>query len=219
MNALERGFTACFGTYLGWLLQRSFRGVWIARDAAFPRGGFIAAANHTSWWDGFVPFAVQARLAPLMPFALMMDAAQLQRFPFFRLGGAFGIDPRDKRGAYASIQRAAASARGGAGVTLQFARGYLHAAQQARVPVVPVSMRFAVLEAQRPDAFIEIGKPLDASDPLTALRAPQTITGSLAALDEEIRAGSVFERRVSLFRRAPGIDDVVARFAARPERT
>lgn len=230
MNALERGFQTVFDPYLFWLLRRSFRGVWIAREAAFPGGGFIAVPNHTSWWDGFVPYAVQRHLAA-QPFALLMDDAQLRRFPFFRWGGAIGIDAAHRRAAYASLERAAALARTGTGVwmfpqgtigapraPLHFARGYLHAARRAGVPVVPVALRFAMVEAQRPDAFVEIGEPVDAYDAHAAVRVPHTVGALVSSIDREIAEGTVFERRRSLFERSAGIDDIVARVFAPADR-
>ncbi|HET7813811.1 MAG TPA: lysophospholipid acyltransferase family protein [Candidatus Baltobacteraceae bacterium] len=232
MTALESGFRLCFERYLAWLLRRSFRGVWIARDAAFPPGGFIAIANHSSWWDGFVPYALQRRVAPQTPFALMMASSQLRRFPYFRLGGAFGVDPARKRAAFASVEHAAASARSGAGVwifpqgairppyePLRFARGYLHAARRADVPIVPVAIRLTMMEAQRPDAFVEIGEPLDPHDAECATRAPAAVRALLFSLDLDIARGTVFRNRSSLFERAAGVDDVVSRFAANAQRS
>lgn len=228
MNAMERGFLAVFRRYLAALLRRSFRGVWIARDAHFPESGFVAVSNHSSWWDGFIPYAVQYRLRPQTPFALMMDAAQLRRFPFFRLGGAFAVDSAHPRSAYRSVERAASLARDGAGVwifpqgamapigpPLRFKRGYLHVARRAAVPIVPVAMRFEMLEAQRPDAFLEIAAPIDPSESAAEERIPQRIAAMLDRFENERRAGTLMERRISLFERAPGIDDVLARFAGR----
>ncbi len=62
------GFERFFFAYLRWLLRRSFAAVWVRCGAApFPTSGYIAAANHTSWWDGFVPYVLQRLATPSVP--------------------------------------------------------------------------------------------------------------------------------------------------------
>lgn len=220
------GFTKAFGAYLRFLLRRSFRGIWLRYSDRLPLGGFVAAANHSSWWDGFVPFAVQAALAPHAPFYVMMDRTQLRRFPFFRWGGAFSIDVARARSAHASIGYAGDLARSGAGVWIfpegriappaapqPFAGGYLHAALAAGVPIVPVAMRYAVLDAQRPDAFVSIGEPIGARDDARR-RVPECLARMLREVDAAIAGGYAFAGREPLFRRAAGVDDLVARVTA-----
>src|SRR5690606_8486269 len=60
------------------------------RDA--PTGPVLLAANHVSWWDGFVLREVQRVLRPDAPLYTLMSEAQLRRFPFFRRLGVVGID-------------------------------------------------------------------------------------------------------------------------------
>lgn len=220
------GFTHTFGAYIALLLRRSFRGVWLREGDTFPRDGFIAAGNHSSWWDGFVPFALQSALAPRTPFYVMMDEAQLRRFPFFRWGGAFSVEAGNARSARASIRYAADLARGDAGVWIfpegrivppaapqAFAGGYLHAARAAAAPIVPVAMRYAVLDAQRPDVFVSIGDPVGARDDARR-RVPERIAHMLRDIDAAIAGGYAFEGREALFRRAAGVDDLVSRVTA-----
>ena len=217
------GFIAVFERYLQWLVRRSFRGVWLRADARLPPGGFVAAANHTSWWDGFVPFLAQRRIARATPFAVMMDESQLRRFPFFRLGGAFSVDPSRPRDAYASVQYAASLARSGAGVWIfpegriappgsrrRFTYGYLHAAREACVPIVPVALRYTMLDAQRPDAFIEFGEPCDPAAAGVEERVPERIDSLLLQLNEALARGDARAARTRLFPPGRGIDDAVA---------
>ncbi|HEY1428231.1 MAG TPA: lysophospholipid acyltransferase family protein, partial [Candidatus Tumulicola sp.] len=170
-----RGFDATFGRYIDWLLRRSFRGVWLRDGATFPDGGFVAVSNHASWWDGIVPYAVQRALAPRIPFYLMMSEEQLRRYWFFRFGGAFSIDAESPRDCLRSLEYASGRASEGAGVWIypqgkleaadpgSLRGGFLLAARAARKPVITVALRLKFLEAQRPDAFVEIGRPIESS--------------------------------------------------------
>ena len=62
--------------------------MWL-RGAA-PAGGAVWAANHHSWWDGFVADAVLRHLGHRP--ALVMDAENLQRFGFLKDLGALPAD-------------------------------------------------------------------------------------------------------------------------------
>lgn len=221
------GFETCFHAYLQWSARRAFRGIWVDPALRFPAGGFIAAPNHTSWWDGFVPFLVQRALAPQTPFAIMMSEAQLRRFPFFRWGGAFSVDANSPRAARESVEYAAHCARNGAGVwifpqgrlcapgaDLGFTAGFEHAARRAGVPIVPIALRYALLEAREPDAFLSAGNPIDPSVRTARDRTVQAVAQMLARLDREISGGSAVARRRSVISRRAGVDDVVGSLTA-----
>jgi 1-acyl-sn-glycerol-3-phosphate acyltransferase len=57
-----------------------------------PARPLLLAANHVSWWDGFVLREVQRALRPGAPLYTLMSSAELERLPFFRLLGVVGID-------------------------------------------------------------------------------------------------------------------------------
>jgi chlorobactene lauroyltransferase len=223
-----RGFDAVFARYVGWLLRRSFRSVWVCGDASFPADGFIAISNHASWWDGLIPYAVQGAVAPDVPFFLMMDESQLRRYWFFRYVGAFSIDAGAPRDTARSVAYAADRAAGGGGVWIypqgrlesgdpkHLHSGYLRAARRAQKPIVVVALRLAFLESQRPDAFVDITPALDPRDTNLNARALETLRERLSGIDSKIAAGTVFDGRRSLFTPAPGPDSVTARLGAIP---
>jgi 1-acyl-sn-glycerol-3-phosphate acyltransferase len=169
-----RGFDPCFTLYLRALVRSNFSRVWSSGSSALPpAGGYIAAANHHSWWDGLIPYLLHRSAKRRRPFALMMSETELRRFPYFRFGGAFSIDASSVRASRESICYAGAQARDGAavwiypegelrapGTELHFTSGFVHAAREGGVPVVPVAMRFAMLQRQRPEAFVRFGEPL-----------------------------------------------------------
>ncbi len=226
MTAARRSaaFVAGFGAYVRWLTRRAFRGLWVPERVHFPESGFIAIANHTSWWDGFVPFIVQRACSQRHPFYLMMSDEGLQRFPFFRYGGAFSSGGTSLRRAYDAIEYAAERARDGAGVwifpqgrleppgtPLRFTRGFALAAQHARVPVLTFAMRFALLDAQRPDAFVAQGPMLRDTSRATVDRAQLAVQRLLDAMDGEIASGRAMLGRRALLTAPLGIDAVSER--------
>lgn len=221
------GFSAVFAAYLRWLLRRSFDAVWVRNDARLPDGGFIAAPNHGSWWDGFVPFVVQQVTAPQTPFLLMMSEAELRRFPFFRWAGAFSVDAASPRAAYPSIRYAALQAARGAGVWIfpegelrphadapRFSSGFVHAARSARVPIVPVAMRYALLRGQRPEVFLATAPAIDPLQRDARASAERRVARLLAEIDETLRAGRGADGFHALLRSRGGVDRTVARVVA-----
>ncbi len=105
----------------------------------------------------------------------MMSDAELRRFAFFRWAGAFSVDASSPRAARAAVLYAGEQAQQGAGVWIfpqgvlgrgtapsAFTSGFVHAARAANAPIVPVAMVFRMLDKQRPEAFVDIGQPLDA---------------------------------------------------------
>ncbi len=221
------GFSAAFAAYLRWLLRRSFDAVWVRNDARLPRGGFIAAPNHGSWWDGFVPFVVQRSIAPDTPFLLMMSEIELRRFPFFAWAGAFSVDGSSPRAAHPSFRYAALHAARGAGVWIfpegelrpgdaepRFSSGFVHAARSAGVPIVPVAMRYVLLRGQRPEAFVATAPAIDPSRSDACAAAERDVARLLAEIDETLRAGNPVEGFRALLRSSGGVDRTVARVVA-----
>lgn len=217
-------FSLLFGKYLDWLFRRSFENVWVHRNACeLPRRGYVAVANHSSWWDGFVAFLLH-NSESRGPFSIMMEDAQLRRFPFFRLGGAFSISKRSKRESRDAVMYAAGEARSGAAVwifpegefssngMLVFHSGFVHVARHADVPIVPVAMRFCMLENQRPEAFVDIGTPISATSRSALGDAETSVRERLLDLDRRIasRERTAFK---PLWQRRPGIDDISSRIA------
>ncbi len=214
------GFDRCFVPYVRWLLRRSFEHVWLRCDAAsFPSGGFIAAANHRSWWDGFIPYYLHRSRYPDQPFAIMMSARELRKFPFFRLGGAFSVDASSARRARQAVKHAADLAAGGAAVWifpqgewgadaswLPFTSGFVHAARWAGVPVVPVAMRFTMRRARRPEAFIDVAPARGARERGARCEIEEEVRLRAAGIDRDIACGMVESSYDSLLSGHAGVD-------------
>lgn len=217
-----RGFDALFGAYVRRLVRRNFAAVWLRRGSTFPPGGYIAAANHRSWWDGFIPYVLHRQAAPAQPFAIMMSDAELRRFPYFRFAGAFSVDAASPRAALPAIVYAADEARSGAAVwifpegalqppaaPLVFTSGFVHAARRAGAPIVPVAMRFVVLDTQRPHAFVAAG-PAIAPAAGAQRKTEDAVSGMLAAIDADIGERRIATHYERVLRGARGADERAA---------
>ncbi|MDQ2864802.1 MAG: lysophospholipid acyltransferase family protein [Candidatus Eremiobacteraeota bacterium] len=219
-----RGFPSAFERYVRWLVRRSFATVWIHRDAErLPPSGYVAAANHSSWWDGFIPFLLHRQQRPDSPFAIMMHDAELRRFPIFRWAGAFSVDSRSPRTGRASIYYAGDEARNGAGVWIfpqgrfqrnaraeDFSSGFVHAARRAGVPIAPVAMQFLMTEKQRPEAFVDIAPTVDASLRDARVRTAAAIDERLQRIAAIVESGTVASHFFPLFAGVAGVDNGVA---------
>jgi len=64
----------------------------------------VLAANHVSWWDTFTLRELHRILRPRAPLYTLASEAELRHLPYFRLTGAFGVDPGDRRSVLAAIR-------------------------------------------------------------------------------------------------------------------
>ncbi len=96
-----------FVRFFGWwahekLIAKKFYAVRVANEGAdvlaslaSHEGPLIGAMNHVSWWDPLFMLTLQRVYLPGRTIRAPMDAAQLERFGFFRKLGTFGINPDD----------------------------------------------------------------------------------------------------------------------------
>jgi 1-acyl-sn-glycerol-3-phosphate acyltransferase len=128
--------------------------------------------NHANWWDGFV-------LHPLAKAAgrdgyVLMEEQNLARYPFLRHIGAFSV----RRGEAASSLETLRYARGllrqpdaavfvfpegehrpPGELPLRLERGIETLARMSEVRCLPVSIRYAFFEHERPDVLLDVGAP------------------------------------------------------------
>ncbi len=195
------------------LVRGGVRGVWVR--GTLPEGPIVWAANHHSWWDGFV--AVSLLRADARDFALLMDAENLEAFAFLRRGGAIGT---------ANLRAAVAALRRGETVVVfpeaellpPGPLGPVHSgaqwlARQAPATLVAVALRVINRGHQWPEVYVDLTDvdllaPTSSTAPNTAaITAPDAaladVLGTrLALLDAELRTA---DPRAPL----PGFDLVV----------
>ncbi len=147
---------AVLGFCFDQLVIGGLRGVWVR--GALPPGGCVWAANHHSWWDGFVANSA-LREAGRTP-ALTMDAANLRRFAFLSNLGALPADrPRVALASLAAghtlIVFPEAELRA-AGPLGPVAPGAAWLADKAAVPLVLAATRIVLRGQQKAEAYIDL---------------------------------------------------------------
>jgi 1-acyl-sn-glycerol-3-phosphate acyltransferase len=168
--------------YIDWRLKRDFRGLWVRGPLPPPGEPLLFYANHSSWWDGFL-FHALCRANGREGYCVM-EEKNLVRYPFLRRLGAFSVRRGDPASALETMRCAAALLKEpraavmifpqgvlvpGATPPLTLERGVEVLARVAKVRCVPVALRTAFFEDERPDALLELGVPHPPA-PLTRYR-------------------------------------------------
>lgn len=154
-------------------LRREFAEIRVSGLERFRRevasGPLLIAANHVAWWDPLLLVAFDQAVGG--GGHCLMDRANLERLPFFRWAGAVPLDRASARGSLRDLGEAARQLDGpgkylvvfpqGAQTpahrSLRFKRGVAWLAEMARVPLVPLAIRYDFLEGPRPFVHVSIG--------------------------------------------------------------
>ncbi|HEY1416325.1 MAG TPA: lysophospholipid acyltransferase family protein [Myxococcaceae bacterium] len=153
-------------------VRASFRGVWLRGELPASPGGLLVYVNHGNWWDGFVLHQL-ASAAGWDGYALM-EERNLARYRFLRHVGAFSV----RRGEPSSSLETLRYARGLLGrpdaavfvfpegehrppgeLPLRLERGVEALARMSQVASLPVAIRYAFFEHERPDVLFDVGTP------------------------------------------------------------
>lgn len=191
--AKSRWFTRWFASQAHARLRAHFGAIHIADltilEQALERSPVLVVSNHSSWWDPILLLVLTQLHLPRVDAYAMMEAANLQRLPFFAKVGAFGVDRSSRRdGAEATRYAVSLLDRPGRLVWV-FAQGQerpLHerplrfmggAARVAlRVPaaeVVPLALAYGFGPVQSPEVFVSVGAPLPVESSSARVRAAQ----------------------------------------------
>lgn len=157
----------------------------------------IWAANHPSWWDGFLLRELHQQYASALPLVTLMEKEQLEGFPFLRWLGVVGIESSSRSVLRVSRQLRRFHRKGPFGFSLfpqgeitpswirplNFQRGVvLFARLLAPVLVVPVGIHLEALNRPSPAAFVAAAPPLELRDG-TSLNIQQVEAGVETALN------------------------------------
>lgn len=172
-------------------VRRNIHAVWVKGGLdTVPKGNYILAPNHHSWWDAYLLWFITRKLK--CDFRVLMDEGQLSKFYFFRHLGAIGAS--EIRTALRFLKQNNASnvlvvfPEGGIKAPSQLQdieKGLDYFSQKATVPVVPLAMRIVFRGAQLPEVFLNFGAPIGFS-PQLAEDYIISINNLLADLEDDI---------------------------------
>ena len=175
---------SAFLRYIQWSLKRHFHRVHLATGGEPPpiAAGhpLIVYLNHASWWDPLLMLWLGARLYPDRRQYGPMDAAQLERYSFFKRLGVFGV-PRGGSMSARSFLRYSEALLSQEGTMLwltpqgrfadirerpvRFAPGLAHLA--TRLPhaiFIPLAFEYAFAQERHPEIFMRFGAPQRGND-------------------------------------------------------
>lgn len=94
-----------FEIYLARLMKKHFHSLHLTGSLPDldPQLPLLVLPNHSTWWDGFFAWHLNAKLWQ-RPFFLMMLESQLKKYSFFRGLGAYGINQDNAKGILQSLR-------------------------------------------------------------------------------------------------------------------
>jgi len=170
-------FTWLLDWYIGRKVRGAFRGVWARGALPSSEGGLLVYLNHSNFWDGFVLHQL-GKAAGWDVYAMMAEE-NLAKYRFHARIGAFSVRRGDRHSAVESLRyavelterpRAAVCVfpegelRPGGGPPAALQRGVEVIARRAGVRCLPVAIRYAFLEHEKPDVLLEVGTPHAAAE-------------------------------------------------------
>jgi 1-acyl-sn-glycerol-3-phosphate acyltransferase len=170
---------AAFGSFdlffRPWRASRLTTAPIMGLPAELPAGRpLLLVANHTSWWDGFLVRDVHLALRRTAPMYTVMNRAELERLPFFRLLGAVPLEVGSSSSLLRLLRclRTAVRARPYSSV-VYFPQGRIWPAwkrplgflggvelvTRALAPccILPIGIHIESLNHARPTAFVSVG--------------------------------------------------------------
>lgn len=174
----------------------SFSGLRIAHwgEPKLPEGRpAIILANHPGWWDGVMFMLLMRRFFRERPGFTPMDAEALEKYPFMKRLGVFGIEQNSARGAVRFLRTAKGALADPAHMLWMNAPGRFADVRERPAPLapgvtrlpeiapnavlVPLAIEYVHWTEKRGEALIAFGEPLDA--------------GALLELDREARTACI----------------------------
>jgi 1-acyl-sn-glycerol-3-phosphate acyltransferase len=158
--------------YVGWKFRSAFRGLWVRGELPAGAEGRLVYMNHTNWWDGFVFH--QLGQAVGWDVYCVMEERNLERYRFLSRLGAFSIRRGEAASSLETLRYAGQLLRRPRAAVCIFPEGELRPfgvlplrlergvellARVGKVECVPLAIRYAFFEHERPDVLVDVGTP------------------------------------------------------------
>lgn len=217
---ISRWWVRWFSVYGERYVRRHFHSLRLCQSAPpVPSNPLVIYLNHASWWDPMICVVLRNRFFRHRECYAPIDAAALEKYPFFRKLGFFPVEQQARRGTVAFLEgSAAALARSqsllwvtphGRFVDVRdddagFRPGLAHLAARVQVATyLPLALEYVFWEERLPEACINFGEPLVVTREQAEQAGPRQLT---ALFEEKLRlaqqqlAGAVIQRDSSQLR-------------------
>ncbi len=161
-------------------LRKRFCGIWISRkqlahDPEATTRPLLCCASHTNWWDGFLAAIIHHDCLHQRRFTLMQEQQHLDKYPFFKWAGAFGLDLDGS--VLPGMREALRRLQNPSCALWMFPQGKFYPpqspasvlpgaallARRSGANLLPMWFRFEWLYESKPAIFIDVGPLLDSA--------------------------------------------------------
>ncbi|MEX2574916.1 MAG: lysophospholipid acyltransferase family protein [Balneolaceae bacterium] len=163
--------------YVKCLFRTRFRQVWLKQKYIPGRTSrTLYFLNHSSWWDGLIPFLLNRYLFRQHARFMMQDR-QMNHYRYFRRAGAFSVNLDTPAGSFKPLRYALESMKRDCASLYVFPEGKITPFTTAKpcfrnglpwlcrqlpgVDTVPVGIYIHSMCHSRPELHIQIGDPVD----------------------------------------------------------
>jgi len=173
----SKWFISIFDLYVRNLFWRRFKN--IAIDQQYQPGKkskTIYYLNHTSWWDGLIPFLLNQKLFKQNARAIMEDK-QMRQHKFFSKIGAFSVNLSEPRAALKSLRYAVDSMKRPNSSLFIYPEGKIVpfsiqkpqfqkglgwiAGRSPGSDIVPIGIYIHTARHDKPELFLKVGSPVE----------------------------------------------------------
>ncbi len=198
-------FISVFDLYCRLLFRRRFSKIHLNNEySGYAENKTIYYLNHSSWWDGLIPFYLNQKIFRQNARGMMEDK-QLNRYKFFRRLGVFSINLSDARSSLRSLRYAVESmGRENSALyiypqgeivpftaeEIRFKKGLGWIAKQCpNADLVPIAIYIHTMKSDKPELVIRIGKPVETDREQDADDLNRELESSLLKLMRETVGG------------------------------
>ncbi|TVQ65044.1 MAG: hypothetical protein EA360_10995 [Balneolaceae bacterium] len=200
----SRWFILMFDLYVRSLFFRRFKRVWIQQSYhPLSDSRTIYYLNHTSWWDGLIPFLLNRKRFRQKARAMMEDK-QMKEHRFFRKIGAFSVNLDQKKAMIASLRYAVDSLQEPGRSLFIFPEGKINpftpekpdfqkglswiASKCPDADVVPVGVFISNQRHDKPECYLKVGQKVSIDNPENSEMIHQQLESEMGTLLTELRS-------------------------------
>jgi 1-acyl-sn-glycerol-3-phosphate acyltransferase len=147
-----------FRAYVFRELKRNFQAFYMLNDfPAIPKDRrLLITPNHFSWWDGFFIDYLGTRFLQRQIYLMMLEE-QMRRYWYFKMFGAFSIDPGNIPSVMETLQYAIEPLMDPANFVVVYPQGVLEPYDKRPIVLKRGGVRYLVNHAPEPFVILPIG--------------------------------------------------------------